>query len=115
MCCACLLPRCFERTGPKSQAAGTFVWTACLSAAGEMQSATHDYSHCLPSKRVAGLREVEGPSSAGFDPKVVEVYTAVGKIMSRYSAGKVPKAFKIVPTLKNWEEARGLGQLKLFH
>ena len=34
------------------------------------------------------------------------MYTAVGKILSRYSAGKIPKAFKVVPTLKNWEEAR---------
>ncbi len=42
----------------------------------------------------------------GLDPKVVEVYTAVGKLLSRYSAGKVPKAFKIVPTLKSWEEVR---------
>ena len=42
----------------------------------------------------------------GLDPKVVEVYTAVGKILSRYSAGKIPKALKVVPTLKNWEEAR---------
>ena len=42
----------------------------------------------------------------GLDPKVVEVYTAVGKVLSRYSAGKIPKAFKVVPTLKNWEEAR---------
>ena len=41
---------------------------------------------------------------SGLDAKVVEVYTAVGKILSRYSAGKVPKAFKVVPTLKNWEE-----------
>ena len=34
------------------------------------------------------------------------MYEAVGKIMGRYSAGKVPKAFKIIPTLKNWEEVR---------
>ena len=40
----------------------------------------------------------------GMPPKVVEVYRSVGKIMSRYSAGKVPKAFKIIPNLKNWEE-----------
>ena len=40
----------------------------------------------------------------GLPPKVVEVYRSVGKIMSRYSAGKVPKAFKIIPNLKNWEE-----------
>jgi essential nuclear protein 1 len=40
----------------------------------------------------------------GMSPKVVEVYKSVAKIMSRYSAGKVPKAFKIIPNLKNWEE-----------
>ena len=40
----------------------------------------------------------------GMSPKVVEVYKSVGKIMSRYSAGKVPKAFKIIPNLKQWEE-----------
>lgn len=40
----------------------------------------------------------------GLDPKVVEVYTAVGKIMSRFTAGKVPKAFKVIPNLQNWEE-----------
>lgn len=40
----------------------------------------------------------------GMSPKVVEVYKSVAKIMSRYSAGKVPKAFKIIPNLRNWEE-----------
>ncbi|KAL3141390.1 hypothetical protein ABBQ32_004967 [Trebouxia sp. C0010 RCD-2024] len=40
----------------------------------------------------------------GLDPKVVEVYHAVGKIMSRFTAGKVPKAFKVIPNLQNWEE-----------
>lgn len=44
----------------------------------------------------------------GLPPKVVEVYRSVGKIMSRYSAGKVPKAFKIIPNLKNWEEVSSM-------
>ena len=39
-----------------------------------------------------------------LSPKIVEVYRGVGKFMSRYSAGKVPKAFKIIPSLTNWEE-----------
>eukprot|EP00567_Pseudictyota_dubia_P015201 CAMPEP_0197437420 /NCGR_PEP_ID=MMETSP1175-20131217/4673_1 /TAXON_ID=1003142 /ORGANISM="Triceratium dubium, Strain CCMP147" /LENGTH=463 /DNA_ID=CAMNT_0042966941 /DNA_START=73 /DNA_END=1464 /DNA_ORIENTATION=+ len=37
-------------------------------------------------------------------PKVVEVYTDIGKILSRYTAGKLPKAFKVIPSLSNWEE-----------
>ena len=32
------------------------------------------------------------------------MYQAVGKIMSRFTAGKVPKAFKVIPNLQNWEE-----------
>ncbi|KCV72205.1 hypothetical protein H696_01604 [Fonticula alba] len=39
-----------------------------------------------------------------LDDKVVEVYSSVGNILSRYRSGKVPKAFKIIPTLTNWEE-----------
>jgi essential nuclear protein 1 len=40
----------------------------------------------------------------GLPPKVVEVYTDIGKILSRYTAGKLPKAFKVIPSLSNWEE-----------
>eukprot|EP00816_Leptocylindrus_hargravesii_P004958 CAMPEP_0196805464 /NCGR_PEP_ID=MMETSP1362-20130617/5235_1 /TAXON_ID=163516 /ORGANISM="Leptocylindrus danicus, Strain CCMP1856" /LENGTH=421 /DNA_ID=CAMNT_0042178405 /DNA_START=93 /DNA_END=1358 /DNA_ORIENTATION=+ len=37
-------------------------------------------------------------------PKVIEVYTDIGKILCRYTAGKLPKAFKVIPCLSNWEE-----------
>jgi essential nuclear protein 1 len=37
-------------------------------------------------------------------PKVVEVYTDIGKILGRYTSGKLPKAFKVIPSLSNWEE-----------
>ena len=48
----------------------------------------------------------EGGDDGEIDlpPKVVEVYTSVGKVLSRYRSGKLPKAFKIVPRLANWEE-----------
>lgn len=36
--------------------------------------------------------------------KVVEVYTDIGKILSRYTSGKLPKAFKVIPSLSNWED-----------
>jgi essential nuclear protein 1 len=36
--------------------------------------------------------------------KVVEVYTDIGKLLSRYTSGKLPKAFKVIPSLSNWEE-----------
>lgn len=37
-------------------------------------------------------------------PKVIEVYEGVGAILKKYRQGKLPKAFKIVPRLENWEE-----------
>lgn len=40
---------------------------------------------------------------SGLDPKVVEVYTQVGDYLAHYSSGKIPKPFKIIPSLKNWE------------
>jgi essential nuclear protein 1 len=32
-------------------------------------------------------------------PRVLEVYTKIGHLLSRYKSGKLPKAFKIIPTL----------------
>ncbi|GAA6043793.1 hypothetical protein JCM8097_007710 [Rhodosporidiobolus ruineniae] len=40
----------------------------------------------------------------GFNPKVVEVYTKVGQLLSRYKSGPLPKAFKILPTLSIWPQ-----------
>lgn len=37
-------------------------------------------------------------------PKVSEVYTAVGKMLQHYKSGKLPKALKMLPHLKNWEQ-----------
>jgi essential nuclear protein 1 len=37
-------------------------------------------------------------------PKVMEVYNSVGKMLAHYKAGKLPKALKMLPHLKNWED-----------
>lgn len=37
-------------------------------------------------------------------PKVIQVYVQVGDLLSRYRSGKLPRAFKIIPTLQNWED-----------
>jgi len=34
----------------------------------------------------------------------VEVYSKIGLILSRYKSGKLPKPFKIIPTLPQWED-----------
>lgn len=45
-----------------------------------------------------------GATQQQLPPKVIEVYTKVGVLLSRYRSGKLPKAFKIIPTLANWED-----------
>ena len=39
-----------------------------------------------------------------MDEKVVAVFKGVGQILSKYRSGKLPKAFKVIPSLANWEE-----------
>lgn len=36
--------------------------------------------------------------------RVVEVYSKIGLLLSRYKSGKLPKPFKIIPTLPQWHE-----------
>lgn len=38
------------------------------------------------------------------DPRVARVYTAIGTVLKSYTSGKIPKAFKILPNVKNWEQ-----------
>eukprot|EP00656_Telonema_subtile_P050476 TRINITY_DN6544_c0_g1_i2.p1 TRINITY_DN6544_c0_g1~~TRINITY_DN6544_c0_g1_i2.p1 ORF type:complete len:272 (+),score=102.71 TRINITY_DN6544_c0_g1_i2:186-1001(+) len=45
-----------------------------------------------------------GPEEPSLDPKIIDVYKSIGKLLHRYKSGKLPKAFKIIPTLANWEE-----------
>eukprot|EP01063_Lacrimia_lanifica_P041180 TRINITY_DN9546_c0_g2_i1.p2 TRINITY_DN9546_c0_g2~~TRINITY_DN9546_c0_g2_i1.p2 ORF type:complete len:456 (+),score=220.26 TRINITY_DN9546_c0_g2_i1:77-1444(+) len=48
-----------------------------------------------------------GGSSVGgqtFDPRVVKIYKTVGKMLKKYTVGKIPKAFKVLPSLQGWEE-----------
>ena len=54
---------------------------------------------------MADFSSMEGTAAAtGLSEKAVEVYKQVGHFLSRYKSGSVPKAFKIVPNLSNWEE-----------
>ncbi len=49
-------------------------------------------------------RSFGGPALDGLDPKVEAVYRGVGAVLARYTTGRLPKAFKVIPNLRNWEE-----------
>ncbi|CAD6188210.1 unnamed protein product [Caenorhabditis auriculariae] len=39
-----------------------------------------------------------------MDPEIVEMYVQIGVLLSKYRSGKIPKAFKIIPKMINWEQ-----------
>jgi essential nuclear protein 1 len=39
-----------------------------------------------------------------LDPKVIAAYKKIAVVMKTYKSGKLPKAFKIIPAVNNWEE-----------
>lgn len=43
------------------------------------------------------------PDAIELPAKVVEVYTQIGLILLRYKSGKLPKPFKILPSLPQWD------------
>lgn len=45
-----------------------------------------------------------------MDPKVVAAYKKLGVVMKTYKSGKLPKAFKVIPMVANWEELLFLTQ-----
>jgi len=50
------------------------------------------------------MSEVSGLPMSQLDPRVTEVYKGVNKVLTKYRSGKLPKAFKIIPALSNWEQ-----------
>jgi len=52
--------------------------------------------------------EAAAGAEVGLSPKVVEVYGEIGKWLKTYKSGKMPKAFKVIPSLTNWEEVLAL-------
>ncbi|CAJ1031483.1 putative bystin [Leishmania braziliensis MHOM/BR/75/M2904] len=50
----------------------------------------------------ASMAEKDGEEK--IDSRVARVYTAIGTVLKRYTSGKIPKAFKILPNVKNWEQ-----------
>ncbi|KAG7208630.1 hypothetical protein KM043_014837 [Ampulex compressa] len=39
-----------------------------------------------------------------LDPRVRTMYEGVRDVLAKYRSGKLPKAFKIIPNLRNWEQ-----------
>ncbi|NWH61671.1 BYST protein, partial [Geococcyx californianus] len=50
------------------------------------------------------MSEISGRPMPQLDPRFLDVYRGVREVLSQYRSGKLPKAFKIIPALSNWEQ-----------
>lgn len=48
--------------------------------------------------------EVNSIQMQDIDPRVRAMYEGVRDVLTKYRSGKLPKAFKIIPSLRNWEQ-----------
>lgn len=54
--------------------------------------------------------ELEDGIAKNLDPKVVAAFKSIGQLLRTFKSGKLPKAFKIIPQVSNWEELLFLTQ-----
>ena len=50
------------------------------------------------------------PLPTEIPPKVIDTFTKVGQLLSRYKSGPLPKPFKVLPTLPQWPDLLDLTQ-----
>jgi len=48
--------------------------------------------------------DAESVQLQDLDPRVVQMYKGVKQVLTSYRSGKLPKAFKLIPKLRNWEQ-----------
>ncbi|KAF2719755.1 Bystin-domain-containing protein [Polychaeton citri CBS 116435] len=65
--------------------------------------AAHEASHQAGGTAPAVQGGGAPDDAVELPAKVVEVYTQVGILLSRYKSGKLPKPFKVLPTLPQWD------------
>ena len=49
-----------------------------------------------------------------LDDRVVRMYTQIKHVLHKYRSGKLPKAFKILPSLNNWEHVSSIQFCKFY-
>lgn len=50
-----------------------------------------------------------------LDPRVEAMYEGVRDVLTKYRSGKLPKAFKLIPRLTNWEQILYITGLSAFY
>ena len=81
-------------TGAQPSGGGTDLAALILEKIAQHESGN-------PQQEIHGGGDPE--DAMEIPEKVVEVYSKVGLLLSRYKSGRLPKPFKILPTIPAWE------------
>ncbi|KAL4904241.1 hypothetical protein BDW74DRAFT_155353 [Aspergillus multicolor] len=87
----------FNPSGPESGGQTTNLADLILEKIAEHEA--KQAGNAGPTIQGGGLPE----DAVQIPAKAVEVYEKVGMILSRYKSGPLPKPFKILPTVPNWQ------------
>jgi len=50
------------------------------------------------------MSQADNTQVRDMDPQVVQMFKDIGGVLTRYRSGKIPKAFKVIPNMVNWEQ-----------
>lgn len=75
-----------------------------------VSSGRYNCKYLLTTKERAMQAKEEGssrpkmPPPPQLKPEIAAVYTKMASLLMHHTSGKLPKAFRILPSLRNWEQ-----------
>jgi essential nuclear protein 1 len=87
---------------------GEFDSSSTFNLADLVAAKLRERDDCSLDPTLVARDETDKVQKSMLDGRVCRLYESVGEIMHRYRSGKIPKAFKLMPALREWEEAMWL-------
>ncbi|AAS53328.2 AFL044Wp [Eremothecium gossypii ATCC 10895] len=97
---AAMFEQYFKRSSDFNSANGTYI------LADKIMAAIREKEMEMKVKAQAAQAGDAGMPSEGvaLPERVIRAYTTVGSILKTWTHGKLPKLFKVIPSLNNWED-----------
>lgn len=103
---AALFDQYFKRSEDFSSVSGSY------NLADKIMASIREKESALKSEQMdddeeegeEGERQAKPMEGVALPEKVIRAYTTVGTILKTWTHGKLPKLFKVIPSLRNWED-----------
>ncbi|AMD21317.1 HER038Cp [Eremothecium sinecaudum] len=95
---AAMFDQYFKKSSDFNPMNGTYI------LADKIMAAIKEKEQELMVDKQAKEERLAPAEGVALPEKVIRAYTTVGMILKSWTHGKLPKLFKIIPSLKNWED-----------